>query len=63
MKEEFKKEVYQWIEEEMLVSWNYKVKGIIPLMVVEQPTKNKVRPVLKLNHTQVMMLLIISMKH
>ena len=35
MKKEFEKEVDQWIEEEILVPWNDKVEGIIPLMAVE----------------------------
>ena len=46
-KEEFEKEVERWIEEGILVPWSEEVDiGIIPLMAVEQPTKNKVRPVL-----------------
>lgn len=46
-KEEFEKEVDRWIAEGILVPWEKEVKtGIIPLMAVEQPTKNKVRPVL-----------------
>ncbi|XP_068240110.1 uncharacterized protein [Palaemon carinicauda] len=45
-KEEFEKEVDRWIAEGILVPWKEKVDvGIIPLMAVEQPTKNKVRPV------------------
>ena len=46
-KEEFEKEVNKWIEEGILVPWKDNVKeGILALMAVEQPTKNKVRPVL-----------------
>ncbi|XP_068224614.1 uncharacterized protein [Palaemon carinicauda] len=46
-KEEFEKEVGRWIAKCILVPWKEKVDvGIIPLMAVEQPTKNKVRPVL-----------------
>ncbi|XP_068224554.1 uncharacterized protein [Palaemon carinicauda] len=46
-KEEFEKEVDRWIAKGILVPWKEKVDvGIIPLMAVEQPTKNKVRPVL-----------------
>lgn len=46
-KEEFEKEVDRWIAEGILVPWKNEVKaGIIPLMAVKQPTKNKVRPVL-----------------
>ena len=46
MREEFEKEVDRWIEEDILIPWKDKVEGFIPLMAVEQPTKNKVRPVL-----------------
>ena len=46
-KEEFEKEIDRWIEEGILMPWEDKVEnGILPLMAVEQPTKNKVRPVL-----------------
>ncbi|XP_068233538.1 uncharacterized protein [Palaemon carinicauda] len=46
-KEEFENEVDRWIAEGILVPWKEKVDiGIIPLMAVKQPTKNKVRPVL-----------------
>lgn len=46
-REEFEKEIDRWIAEGILVPWKEEVKtGIIPLMAVEQPTKNKVRPVL-----------------
>lgn len=46
-KEKFKKEIELWIEEGILLPWGEDVKGgILPLMAVEQPTKNKVRPVL-----------------
>ena len=46
-KEEFDREVRRWIEEGILVPWHENVQtGVIPLMAVEQPTKNKVRPVL-----------------
>ena len=45
MREEFEKEVDRWIEEDILIPWKDKVKGFIPSMAVEQPTKNKVRPV------------------
>ncbi|XP_035828301.1 uncharacterized protein LOC101862068 [Aplysia californica] len=45
--EGFEKEIQSWIEEGILLPWNEKVEiGIIPLMAVVQPTKNKVRPVL-----------------
>lgn len=43
----FEKEVESWIEEGILMPWDEEVKeGIIPLMAVEQVTKDKVRPVL-----------------
>jgi len=45
--EGFEKEVESWITEGILLPWNEHVEtGIIPLMAVVQPTKNKVRPVL-----------------
>ena len=46
-KREFDKEIRRWIDEGILVPWKEKVeRGILPLIAVEQPTKNKVRPVL-----------------
>ena len=45
-REEFGKEVNRWIAEGILIPWTEVKSGIIPLMAVEQPTKNKVRPVL-----------------
>lgn len=46
-RERFEKEVERWIEEGILLPWNEEVEsGILPLMAVEQPTKDKVRPVL-----------------
>ena len=46
-KEGFEREVERWIEEGILKPWGEDVKeGVLPLMVVIQPTKNKVRPVL-----------------
>ena len=45
-KEKFDQEVDKWIEEGILKPWDGEVEGVIPLMAVEQPTKNKVRPVL-----------------
>ena len=38
-KDKFEKEMKQWLKEKILLSWNYKVEGIIPLMVIEQPIK------------------------
>ena len=40
----FEDEIERWIEEEILVPWEGEVEGY--LEAVEQPTKNKVRPVL-----------------
>ena len=46
-KEKFETAVDQWIKEGFLIPWNGSIEnGILPIMVVEQPTKNKVRPVL-----------------
>jgi len=45
-REKFEQEVEQWIEEGILVPWEGEEGGVIPLLAVEQPTKNKVRPVL-----------------
>ena len=36
----------RWIDKGILIPWRGEVKGVIPLMAVEQPTKNKIRPVL-----------------
>ena len=36
----------RWIDEGILIPWRGEVKGVIPLMAVEKPTKNKIRPVL-----------------
>lgn len=47
VKMKFESEIEKWIEEGVLVPWqSYANDGIIPLMAVIQPTKNKVRPVL-----------------
>ena len=46
-REKFETAVDQWVKEGFLIPWNGSVQnGILPLMAVEQPTKNKVRPVL-----------------
>ncbi|KAF2343958.1 hypothetical protein FHG87_025286 [Trinorchestia longiramus] len=46
-KEDFEKEIDRWITEGILLPWEETVDtGILAMMVVEQPTKNKVRPVL-----------------
>lgn len=43
----FEEEVERWITEGILMPWKENVStGVIPLMAVEQATKNKVRPVL-----------------
>ena len=46
VREKYDAEIASWIEKGWLVPWNGPVKGVIPLMAVEQPTKAKVRPVL-----------------
>lgn len=46
-REAFEKEIDRWIEEGIIVPWKEEVeRGVLPLMAVVQPTKNKVRPVL-----------------
>ena len=46
-KQAYEQEVDSWISEGILQPWSSDVsEGIIPLMAVIQPTKNKVRPVL-----------------
>ncbi|KAF2354220.1 Transposase Tc1-like [Trinorchestia longiramus] len=46
-KEEFEKEIDRWIAEGILLPWEETVDtGILAMMAVEQPTKNKVRLVL-----------------
>ena len=42
----FECEVDKWINEGILVPWEGEVSGCLALMAVEQPTKNKIRPVL-----------------
>lgn len=42
----FEEEVERWIQEGILKPWTGEEKGLLPLMAVVQPTKNKVRPVL-----------------
>ena len=43
---EFEKEVERWIDEGILIPWSGKAEGILPLLAVVNPTKNKVRPLL-----------------
>lgn len=46
-REGFEEEVERWIQEGILAPWSEHVEtGLIPLMAVVQPTKNKIRPVL-----------------
>ena len=46
-KVEFDKEIERWIDEGILLPWEGEVeRGILPFIAVEQPTKNKIRPVL-----------------
>ena len=42
----YEDEIERWIKEEILVPWEGEVQGYLALMAVEQPTKNKVRPIL-----------------
>ena len=42
----FEDEIERLIKEEILVPWEGEVEGYLALIAVEQPTKNKVRPVL-----------------
>jgi hypothetical protein len=44
--ERYNAEVQRWISEGWLVKWDGPVKGVIPLLAVVQPTKDKVRPVM-----------------
>ena len=44
--EKYTEEIQSWISKGWLVEWEGPVKGIIPLLVVVQPTKDKVRPVM-----------------
>ena len=46
MRLKFEKEIERWIDERILIPWSGKVEGVLPLMAVVQPTKNKVRLVL-----------------
>ena len=42
----YEREVNRWVDEGILTEWNGRVDGVLPLMAVLQPSKNKVRPVL-----------------
>ena len=42
----YEAEIERWIKEEILIPWNSKGDGLLPLMAIEQQTKNKIRPVL-----------------
>ena len=42
----YETEVERWTEEGILIPWEGEVEGLLLLTAVEQPTKNKVRPVL-----------------
>lgn len=47
VRDKFDEEVDRWIDEGILMPWGEEVvDGVLPLMAVIQPTKNKVRPVL-----------------
>ena len=42
----YKAELERWIAEGILIPWEGRVDGVLPLMAVDQVNKNKVRPVL-----------------
>lgn len=44
--ERYAEEVQSWIRKGWLIKWKGPVKGVIPLLVAVQPTKDKVRPVM-----------------
>lgn len=44
--EKYTEEIQSWISKGWLVKWDGPVKGVIPLLAVVQPTKDKVRPVM-----------------
>ena len=44
--ERYRAEIQSWISKGWLVKWDGPVKGVIPLLAVVQPTKDKVRPVM-----------------
>jgi len=44
--ERYAEEIRSWISKGWLVKWDGPVKGVIPLLAVVQPTKDKVRPVM-----------------
>ena len=44
--ERYAEEIQSWISKGWLVKWKGAVKGVIPLLAVVQPTKDKVRPVM-----------------
>ena len=46
MHERYTEEIQSWISKGWLVEWKGPIKGIIPLLVVVQPSKDKVRPVM-----------------
>lgn len=46
VRERYDAEIQKWIENGWLVRWDGPVKGIVPLLAVVQPTKDKVRPVM-----------------
>ena len=46
VRDKYNAEIQSWISKGWLVPWKGPVKGIIPLLAVVQPTKDKVRPVM-----------------
>ena len=46
MRERYCAELESWISKDWLKRWDGPVRGVIPLLAVFQPTKDKVRPVM-----------------
>ena len=53
LRQDFEKEVNEWIQSGILVPVpsDIEVSSVVPLIAVDQPTKNKVRPVLDYRET------------
>ena len=47
MHERYAEEIQSWISKGWLIEWDGPIKGVIPLLAVVQPTKDKVRPVME----------------
>ena len=44
--EKYAEEIQSWISKGWWIEWDRSIKGIIPLLAVVQPTKDKVRPLM-----------------